>query len=126
MPTKRKIRETSFETVSAMGLALPEVEATTNWAGRPVLKARGAFMAGIAFHHSAEPGSLLVRCAIEDREGFLEDAPDTYYVTDYYRPCPLVLVRLSRVDRDALRELLSLSWRMAIAKGRRPTRTRRR
>ena len=126
MPTKRKIRETSFATVRAIGLELPDVEAATNWAGRPVLKARGAFMAGMASHHSVEPGSLLVRCAIDHREGFLEDAPDTYYVTDYYRPYPLVLVRLSRVDRDALRELLSTSWRMAIAKGRRPARTRRR
>ena len=53
---------------------------------------------------------------------FLEDAPDTYYVTEYYRPHPVVLVRLSHLDRDALRDLLSVSWRMAVEKARGPTR----
>ena len=46
----------------------------------------------------------------------LEDAPDTYYVTDYYRPYPVVLVRLSHLNREALRDLLAVSWRMAMAK----------
>ena len=46
----------------------------------------------------------------------LEDAPETYYVTDYYEKYPLVLVRLSRIDRDALRDLLSVSWRLGAAK----------
>ena len=42
--------------------------------------------------------------------------PETYYLTDYYRPYPIVLVRLSRLDRDALRDLLSVSWRLTLAK----------
>jgi hypothetical protein len=83
---------------------------------------RGCFMAGLASHRSVEPGTLVVRCALEDRERFLEDAPDTYYVTEYYQPYPVVLVRLSHVDRDALRELLSVSWSMAVDKARRPRR----
>jgi len=115
---------TAFEIVRTVGLGLPEVEAMTNWAGSPVLKVRGCFMAGLASHCSVEPDTLVVRCALDDRERFLEDAPDTYYVTDYYRPYPLVLVRLSRLDRDALRDLLSVSWRMAVEKA--PRRTRRR
>ncbi|MGE3512783.1 MAG: SDR family NAD(P)-dependent oxidoreductase [Vicinamibacterales bacterium] len=32
---------TAFEIVRTVGLALPDVEAMTNWAGLPVLKARG-------------------------------------------------------------------------------------
>lgn len=112
----------AFEIVRTVGLALPEVEAVTNWAGVPVLRVRGCFMAGLASHRSVEPGTLVVRCAFDDRERFLEDAPDTYYVTDYYRPYPVVLVRLSHLNRDALRDLLSVSWRMAVEKVRRPTR----
>jgi hypothetical protein len=81
-------------------------------------------MAGLASHRSAEPGTLVVRIGIEEREWLLEDAPDTYYVTDYYRPYPLVLVRLSRVDRDALHDLLSTSWRLATEKSRRRVRSR--
>ncbi len=106
----------AFETVSAVGLTLPDVEATTKYDGSPVLKVRGSFMAGLAMHRSAEPETLVVRCGYEEREWLIEDAPETYYLTDYYRSYPLVLVRLSRVDRDALRDLLSVSWRLAAAK----------
>jgi hypothetical protein len=113
---------TAFEIVKTAGLALPEVEAMTNWAGLPVLRVRGCFMAGLASHRSVEPGTLVVRCALDDHERFLEDAPDTYYVTEYYRPYPVVLVRLSHLDRDALRDLLSVSWRMAVEKARTPMR----
>ena len=116
----------AFEIVKKVGLALPEVEATTNWAGLPVLRVRGCFMAGLASHRSVEAGTLVVRCALEDRERFLEDAPDTYYVTDVCRRYPVVFVRLSHLDRDALRDLLSVSWRMTVEKARRPTRPRRR
>ena len=112
---------TAFEIVKTAGLTLPEVEAMTNWAGLSVLRVRGCFMAGLASHRSVEPGTLVVRCGLDDRERFLEDAPDTYYVTEYYRSYPVVLVRSSHLDRDALRDLLSVSWRMAVEKTRTPT-----
>ena len=35
-----------------------------------------------------------------------------YHVTDHYRDDPYVLVRLSAVDADALRERIEESWRM--------------
>ncbi len=114
-PTKRAPVD-PFEAVRTVGLALPDVEATTKYDGSPVLKAGGSFMAGVAMHRSAEPESLVVRVTLEDRECLLEDAPETYYVTEYYRRYPVVLVRLSHIDRDALRDLLSVSWRLALAK----------
>ena len=115
-----------FEMVRTVGLALPEVEATTRYDGSPVLKAGGTFMAGLASHRSAEPGTLVVRVSLEERDYLIEDAPETYYVTDYYRSYPLVLVRLSRIDRDALRDVLSVSRRLAMAKARKRGRTQRR
>jgi hypothetical protein len=108
-----------FGVVRAVGLTLPEVEATTRYDGAPVLKTGGCFMAGLASHHSAEPGSLVVRIDLEDRDALLEDAPDTYYVTDYYQRHPVVLARLARLNRDALRDLLSVSRRLTLAKARR-------
>jgi hypothetical protein len=84
-----------------------------------VLKIDGIFMAGLATHPSAEPDKLIVRADLEDRERLIEDAPETYYVTDYYRKYPLVLVRLSRITPDALRDLLSVSWRLTTSKSRR-------
>jgi len=73
-------------------------------------------MAGLAGHASAEPGSLVVRSRLEDRAWLLEDAPDTYYVTDYYDRHPVVLVRLDRIDAAALRDLLSASRRLTMEK----------
>ena len=108
----------TFKLVRTMGLSLPDVEATTKYDGSPVLKVSGSFMAGLATHPSAEPGTLVVRADFEERERFIEDAPETYYVTDYYRGYPVVLVRLSGIDREALRDLLSASWRLALAKTR--------
>jgi hypothetical protein len=107
-----------FERVKLVGLSFPGVEATTKYDGSPVLKAGGSFMAGLATHASAEPESLVVRIDLEDRQWLLEDAPETYYVTDFYRPYPIVLVRLARLNDDALRDLLLASHRLALAKSR--------
>lgn len=118
---RRPARQTPadpFETVRTIGLALPDVEAATKYDGSPVLKAGGSFMAGLATHRSAEPDTLVVRAGFEEREWLLEEAPETYYLTDHYRSHAVVLVRLSRIDRDALRDLLSGSWRLTVAKGR--------
>ena len=114
--TAKKPPTDPFETVRAVGLTLPDVEATTRYDESPVLKLYGCFMAGLATHHSAEPETLVVRVEFEEREWLLQDAPETYYLTDYYRNYPVVLVRLSRVDPDALRDLLTVSWRLTTAK----------
>jgi hypothetical protein len=114
----------AFDAVRSVGLRLPDVEASIKYDGSPVLKAGGCFMAGLALHPSAEPDTLVVRCNADDRELLIEEAPDTYYVTEHYRPHPVVLVRLARIDRDALRDLLTSSWRLAIAKAPRRGRQR--
>jgi len=108
----------TFDIVKELGCSLPNVEATTRYDWAPVPKVHGVFMAGLAMHASAEPNTLVVRTEFEEREGLLEDAPETYYVTDFYRRYPLVLVRLSLLKREALRELLAGSWRMTAAKRR--------
>jgi len=107
-----------FDTVRAMGLGLPGVEAATRYDGSPLLKIGGCFLAGLASLRSAEPGTLVVRYDLEARASLLEDAPETYYVTGYYQPYPVVLVRLSRIDRDALHDLLSISRRLTLPKTR--------
>ena len=113
----------AFDTVLDVGLALPNVQAVTKYDGSPALKVGGAFMAGVATHRSAEPATIVVRVDLVEREWLLQEAPDIYYLTDYYRPHPVVLVRLTRIDRDALRDLLSGSWRLTLRKARKPAST---
>jgi hypothetical protein len=115
----------AFDLVRSVGLELPDVEAATKYDGSPMLAIGGSFVAGVATHPSAEPDTLVVRAAFDEREWLIADAPETYYLTDYYRSYPLVLVRLSRVDRDALRDLLSVSRRLTLEKaGKSPRRSR--
>lgn len=114
-PTKHT-QAGAFERVRAVGLTLPDVEAATRYDGSPILKVGGVFMAGLATHPSAEPDTLVVRHGLEEREQLIEDAPETYYLTDYYWRYPLILARLSRIEPDALRDLLSVSWRLTVAK----------
>jgi len=114
--TARRLASRHFDKVIAVGLELPEVEAATKYDGTTVLRLRGCFLAGLATHPSAEPDTLVVRYEPEERASLLEDAADTYYITDYYRRLPLVLARLQRLDRDALRDLLTVSWQLTAKK----------
>lgn len=116
-PTTKAVTDV-FRVVRKIGLTLPDVEAATRYDGSPMLKLGGAFLAGLAMHESAEPDTLVVRVPLDQREYLLEDAPDTYYLTDYYRPYPTVLVRLSHIDASALHDLLTMSWRMTLPKSR--------
>ena len=93
-----------FDAVRKIGLALPVVEASTAY-GSPALKVRGKLLACVPTHHSAEPGSLMVRVDFDDRAELLAAAPDVYYVTDHYLGYSAVLVRLSRVTPAVLRDL---------------------
>jgi hypothetical protein len=61
-------------------------------------------------HKSAEPGSLVVRLDFDRRTELIETAPDVYYLTDHYVNYPSVLVRLSRIQPDALQDLLGMAW----------------
>ena len=106
----------AFGIVRDLGLAWPDVQAETKYDGSPVLKCRGCFMAGVAMHASAEPDTLVVRIALDARPWLLDEAADTYYLTPYYEPRPVVLVRLARIDREALRDLLATARRATLEK----------
>ena len=104
--TRRKI---TFETVKEIALALPDVEEGTMY-GSPALKLNGKWLACDPTNKSAEPESLAVSIDFDQRDGLLADAPETYYVKPHYINYPCVLVRLRRIQPDALKELLSASW----------------
>ena len=100
----------NFDTVRNIGLALPGVEESTAY-GQPALKVHGKLLACIPANPSAEPGSLAVRVDFDDRAELLAADPDVYYVTDQHVGYTAVLVRLSRVNREVLRDLLGMAYK---------------
>jgi hypothetical protein len=84
--------------------------------GAPALKIKGNLLACVPTHKSAEPDSLAVRIDFDQRDALLADAPETYYLKPHYVDYPCVLVRLPRIDPDALRDLLRASWQFVNAK----------
>ncbi len=96
----------TFETVRRLALTLPGVEEGTCY-GTPAFRVRGKLLARLR-----EDGeSLVVRIGYEERELRLHANPETFYITDHYRDYPSMLVRLSRVRLDDLRDLLESAWR---------------
>jgi hypothetical protein len=102
----------SLDTVYELARALPEVEESSSYGARS-LKVGGKMMACPAINRSAEPNSLVVKIPFAQRDELIAAAPDVYYLTDHYAPYPSVLVRLSRIHRDALRDLLGMALRFA-------------
>ena len=108
-------RGCSFKTVETIGRTLPDVEVTTTW-GQPTLKVRGKMFVCMAAHKSAEPNTLVVMMDFADRDALVEDDPGTYYLKEHYLNYPCVLVRLSRVGAEALRDLIAGAHRFVSAK----------
>src|SRR5262245_35926107 len=108
-------KNTDFDVVREIALSLPDVEEEKTH-GAPSLKVRGNLLACPALHKSAEPNSLVVRIDVNLRAEFIAAEPSVYYVTGHYEPYPMVLVRLSTIDRGALRDLLEMAWQFATSK----------
>jgi hypothetical protein len=104
-----------FNTVRDIGLALPGVEESTAY-GAPALKLHGQLLACIPSHRSAEPGSLAVRVDFDARAELLAAAPDIYYLPDHYVDYNAVLVRLPRIDRGVLKDLLGMAYKIVAGK----------
>jgi len=111
---KRHRTGLTFDDVRTLAADLPGVAEGIAW-GVPALKLRGTMVACMAAHKSAEPNTLVVRLPFEQRDAMIADAPQTYYLKPHYEGYPSVLVRLSRIDRAALRDLLHASCRFVEA-----------
>ena len=112
---KKHASTIDFDAVRKIGLTLPGVEESTAY-GAPALKVHGKLLTCVPSHRSAEPGSLVVRVDFDDRAELLAADPDVYYVTDHYLNYTSVLVRLSRVTPDVLRDLLGMAHKFVTAR----------
>lgn len=53
--------------------------------------------------------------SMEDRDVLMKLDPGAFFLTDHYRDYPTVLVRLARVRRALLEEVIRDAWRRATS-----------
>ena len=106
-----KTKPVTFDTVRQIAQTLPGAEESTSY-GTPAFKVKGKLFA--RQHQDGE--SLVVGVDFEEREEMMNAAPEKFYITDHYLNYPWMLVRMSQVRRDELRDLLIGSWRRAAPK----------
>ena len=101
----------SWADVVALGTALPEVEEST-WFGTPALRVRGK-----SFCRLKDEGILVIQVVdLEDKEALLRSDPEVFFTTPHYDGYAYVLVRLDRIGRDLLAELVEDAWRLRAPK----------
>jgi hypothetical protein len=101
----------TFEDALKIASSLGAVERSTSY-GTPAIKLAGRLVARL----KEDGDSLVVGTTFEERAEMMQTDPDTYYITDHYLSAPWILVRLSRVHPDALRDLLARSLRISAVK----------
>jgi hypothetical protein len=100
----------TFNTVRKIALALDDVEEGSSY-GTPAFK-----LAGVLFLRlRPELDSLVVRASFNERKALIAEDPETYYITDHYLNYEWVLVRLSAVRLDALKDLIEQAWKSAAS-----------
>ena len=106
----------TFDTVREIASTLPGVEESTAY-GTPVLRVNGHIFAGIPINREVEPDSAAVYLSgFEERDALLAEDAETYYLKPHYEPYPVVLVRLNRVTREALEDLVLAARRVVSRK----------
>lgn len=106
---KKKRQQITYDTVRQIGLELPHVAEGTSY-GTAALKVKGKL-----FVRLREEGDVIVlKMPFDQREELMAADPETYYITDHYREYEWVLVRLSKVSIDALRDLIKGAHRNTL------------
>lgn len=96
----------TYETVRKLALAYPGVEEETSY-GTPALRVAGKFFARLR-----EDGeTLVIRISEPERALRMTIDPDVFYITEHYRNYGAVLVRLARIEREDLSDVIEQSWR---------------
>lgn len=94
--------------VRSAALALPATTEKPSY-GQPGFRVRDRLFARI--HEAGDV--LIVWCAdVGEKSGLIQAEPEKFFSTPHYDSGPAVLVRLTAIDRDELRELLTESWRL--------------
>ena len=104
-----KAKKAYFDTVREIAAEFAGAEESTSY-GTPAFKVRGVLFLRLWEDNE----TLVVRTEMDRRDDMIAEDPDTYFLTDHYLNYPWILVRLSSIKRDALREIISAAWQLAM------------
>ena len=90
--------------------AWPGVEEGRSY-GTCALKVKGKLLVRMR-----EPDVLVLCCEIDEKEFLMMAAPEIYFETDHYKGWPAVLVRLSEIEPEELKERIEKTWRSLAPK----------
>lgn len=91
-----------------IALSLPGAELSTSY-GTPSVKVRGRLMS--RWRTEAE-GALAIRCDFLDRQILLQAHPEVFFLTEHYRDYPMILIRLEKISRRELLDVVDRAWRL--------------
>ncbi len=104
-------RGITWQQLCELGLSLPGVVQGSSY-GTPALH-----VAKVLLVRLKEDGqTAVVRVEPVDRDVLLQLDPDAFFLTDHYVGYPWILVRLARVRKDVLSEMLEQAWRRVAPK----------
>ena len=101
----------TFDTVRSIARELPGAVESTSY-GTPAFKVGKNLF--VRQHQDGE--SLVIKIDRDQRLMRMKADPETFYITDHYLNYPYMLVRLAKVDREDLRELLEDAWELSTPK----------
>lgn len=104
--------ERAFERVRrlAEAVGLPETTVGTSY-GTPALLVKGK-----SFVRMKDAETLVVMCALEEKETLMELDSSRFFETDHYKGWPAMLVRLAAIDDETLTQRLIAAWREKASK----------
>jgi hypothetical protein len=100
----------TFETVREIAGELPGAVESTSY-GTPAFKVGKCLF--VRQHQDGE--SLVIKIDPAHRSMRMKADPEIFYITDHYLNYPYMLVRLSKVAREDLRELIEDAWEQCAA-----------
>jgi hypothetical protein len=110
-PTRGPASPITWDVVRQLAITLPEVDEGTSYA-TPALRVGDKLY--VRWHQSGE--ALVIRIKNDERKRRMKANPRAFYMTDHYVGSPFMLVRLSEVQHDDLRDLLESAWRLSAPK----------
>ena len=92
----------------AIAMSLPSVEERPSYGKRPGWRVAGRGFVGI---WKDESSAVFVAEDVDEKQALLADSPEKFFTTPHYGGSARLLVRLSAVDVEELRQLVTESWR---------------